>query len=160
VVLRNFGSSAATFTIGHARDSGSPHTVSSASSVTVPAKGTAKVSVTLNVPAATAGDSTAFRDVAGLITFTPTGGANNGVALSVPFYLVPQADSNVHTALSMSTLQKKRTASASITNPGGVIAGNADWYAWGISDPADTGGSNDVQAVGVQSFPSAGVFAF
>jgi minor extracellular serine protease Vpr len=162
VILRNFGSSPVSFTTGHQRDTGSPHSVAiSTGSVTVPANGTAKISVTLNVPAATAGNSSAFHDVAGLITFTPSGGANNGVALTVPYYLVPQAISNVHTALSMTTLQKKHSATANISNIGGVVAGNADWYSWGISDPEETGiGSNNIRAVGVQSFPNDGVLVF
>jgi subtilisin family serine protease len=162
VILRNFDSSPVTFTTGHQRDAGSTHSVAiSTGSVTVPGNGTAKVSITLNVPAPTAGDSSAFHDVAGLITFTPSGGANNGVALAVPYYLVPQAASNVHTALSMTTLQKKHAATANISNIGGVVAGNADWYSWGVPDPQETGlGSNNIRAVGVQSFPNDGVLAF
>ena len=160
VTLQNFAGSPVTFTIGHARDSGSPHSLSLPASVTVPANGSATIDVSLAVPAATAGDSSAFHDVAGLVTFTPTGGGNNGVALAVPYYLVPQALSQVSTGLSMAQLQKNGSATATLTNTGGVIAGNADWYAWGISDPKDAGGSNDIQAVGVQSFPNDGVLAF
>ena len=159
VTLRNFGNGAVTFTVGHARDSGSPHSIGAPSSVTVPAGGSAKVTVTLNVPAATVGNSSAFHDVAGLITFTPANGANNGVALGVPFYLVPKATSKVKTQLNMAQLQKTGSQTATITN-GGVITGNADWYSLGISDPQDGSGSNDIRAVGVQSFPNDGVLAF
>src|SRR5262249_39503951 len=158
VTLRNFGNSAVTFTIGHTRDSGSPHSVAVVGSITVPANATAKVSVTLNVPAATAGDSSAFRDVAGLVTFTPTNGANNGVALGVPFYLVPQATSKIKTQVNMLQLQNTGSQTATITNAAGLITGTADWYSWGISDPQDGTGSNDVRAAGVQAFP--GVLAF
>ena len=160
VTLRNFGASAVTFTVGHTRDSGSPHSITTVGSVTVPANGIAKVAVGLSVPAATAGDSSKFNDVAGLVTFTPANGANNGVALGVPFYLVPQATSQVKTVVNMSQLQKKGSQTATITNAAGVIAGNADWYSWGISDPQDGSGSNDLRAAGVQSFPNDGVFAF
>jgi subtilisin family serine protease len=159
VTLQNFGDSAVTFTIGHSRDAGSPHSLAVPSSVTVPAHGFARVAVGLQVPAATAGNSSAFRDVAGLVTFTPTGGANSGVALAVPYYLVPLAVSKVHTALSTKALQKKGSGTATLSN-GGVTTGAADWYALGIVDGADGLGSNDVRAVGVQTFPGDGVMAF
>ena len=74
VTLKNFGSSSVTFDIGHTEDSGDPHSLSLPGSVSVPAKGTAQIDVTLTVPAATTGDSSAFHDVAGLITFAPESG--------------------------------------------------------------------------------------
>jgi hypothetical protein len=124
----------------------------------VPARGEASVDVTLSVPSATGGKSAAFSDVAGLVTFTPTGGANQGVALRVPYYLVPQATSNVSTAIA-GTLSKTGTATATVTNAGGATTGSADWYAWGLTDGTDKGlDSNDVRNVGVQAFP--GVLAF
>ena len=66
-----------------------------ASSITVPAGGTASLSLTLNVPAATVGSSSsglAFREVAGLVRFTPASSSdNNNVTLRVSYYLVPRA---------------------------------------------------------------------
>ncbi len=48
---------------------------------------------------------------------------------------------------------------ATVTNKNGVLPGDADFYAWGLSDQKVMGGreSNDVRAVGTQSFafPSA-----
>jgi hypothetical protein len=158
VTLQNFGGTT-TFTIGHALDAGSPHSIVVPASVTVPAGGSASVNVRLNVPAATAGTSATFADVAGLLTFTPTGGANHGVTLSVPYYLVPQAVSQIKTSLNMNKLKKNGSAVATVSNTGAAAAGTADWYAWGLSDPKDKGlGANDLQAVGVQAFP--GVIAF
>ena len=56
--------------------------------------------VTLSVPAATAGDSSAFNDVAGLIELKPASAADNGgITLRVPYYLVPRALSDVDTKL-------------------------------------------------------------
>ncbi|HEY3542030.1 MAG TPA: S8 family serine peptidase [Gaiellaceae bacterium] len=164
ITLRNFGSTAATFAVSAGRDSGSPHSVSVPGSVTVPAGGEATVDVGLSVPVATAGGGTipfaqAFHDVAGAITFTPAAGSNNGVGLSVPYYLVPNALSNVHTSISTGQL-KSGSAAATITN-NGAVAGNADWYAWQISDPKERGlGANDVTSVGVQTFPGAKQLAF
>jgi hypothetical protein len=46
-----------------------------------------------------------------------------------------------------------------VTNRNGATTGAADWYAWGLSDPAEKGGGyDDIRAVGVQAFP--GVIAF
>jgi hypothetical protein len=106
------------------------------------------------------GDSSDFHDVSGLVTLTPKHGGNHGVALSMAYYLVPRALSKVRTSLNTNQLQKKGSATARLSNTG-VIAGNADWYAWGTLDPKEPAlGSNDIEAVGVQSFPSDGVLAF
>jgi subtilisin family serine protease len=162
VTLHNFSSQAVKFTVSHNRDTGSPHNVYfSLGVVTVPAHGTKTVSVHLVVPAKTAGNTSAFHDVAGLITFTPVNGANSDVALRVPYYLVPQALSKVHTALNVSTLKSQHAATAQVHNPNGIISGNADWYAWGISDANEAGlGSNNIRSIGVQTFPSDGVMVF
>jgi hypothetical protein len=157
VKIDNNGSSAATFNVTQAVPSGSPHTVSfSASSVTVPAHGSASVDVTLNVPAATAGSANggglSFHEVAGLVTLTPAAGSNNGVTLRVPYYLVPRPQAAVSTKVD---LQVGATATATVSNKAGApIAGDADFYAWGLADGKDKGNAaNDVRAVGVQSFP-------
>jgi subtilisin family serine protease len=162
ITLHNFSSQAMKFTVSHNHDSGSPHNVYfTTGTVTVPAHGTTTVSVHLVVTAKTAGDSSSFHDVAGLIRFTPASGANNGVGLTVPYYLVPQALSKVHTSLGVSVLNSKHVATAQVHNPNGIISGNADWYAWGISDANEAGiGSNNIKSVGVQSFPGDGVLAF
>jgi hypothetical protein len=158
VTLQSFGG-ATTFTIGHTLDAGSPHSIVAPASVTVPAGGSATVNVTLNVPAATAGTSAAFADVSGLLTFTPTGGANHDVTLRVPYYLVPQAVSQIKTSLNMGKLKKNGSAVATVSNTGAAATGTADWYAWGISDLKDKSlDANDLQAVGAQAFP--GVIAF
>jgi hypothetical protein len=160
VKLHNFGSVAASFDVSTTRDAGQPHTVALTSThVTVPARGDAEVKVRLSVPAATAGDSSAFHDVSGLVQFQPTGGGNNGVSLRVPYYLVPQAVSHIDTAIDTKKVTKTGSATATVTNKNGAITGTADWYAWGLTDGRDSSlGSNDVRAVGVQAFP--GVIAF
>ena len=157
--LRNRGSTPATFNVTVANASGSPHSVSfNKSTVKVQAKGDAEVVVQLSVPAATVGDSTAFREVAGLVVLTPASAADNGgVTLRVPYYLVPRALSDVSTDLSK-LKGVNPVANAKVTNKKGVIAGDADFYAWGLFDKKDKGhAANDVRAVGVQSFanPSA-----
>lgn len=166
VSLVNNGASAASFHVAEARASGSPHTLSlGKSALTVPAHSSATVNVTLQVPAASAGDSSAFREVAGLVEFTPVSGSDNGgIALRVPYYLVPRVRSNVSTDLGK-LKGPDPSALATVTNRKGAVAGDADFYAWGILDGQDNNGhhqndarnvTNDVRAIGTQSFPISG----
>jgi len=169
ISLRNHGSSDAIFKVAQAAASGSPHSLSlSRTSVRVPAHGETEISVTLDVPAATAGGSDAFQEVAGLVEITPASASDNaGVALRVPYYLVPRALSEVSTSIGRLRGTNPSTI-ATVTNKRGGIAGDADFYAWGIVDRRisgeDSNGdgdhqdqenpSNDVRAIGVQSFPN------
>jgi minor extracellular serine protease Vpr len=152
ITLRNLGTAPATFVVGTAAPQGAPHSVAlSTGSVTVPAAGTAAVNVTLNVPAGSVGSASAFREAAGLVTFSPQGGTNGGVALRVPYYLVPRGTSNVDAQLAATP----RTGNSSVTvRNTGVAAGDADFYQWGLTDPNDALPQNDVRAVGAQTLPS------
>jgi hypothetical protein len=131
---------------------GSPHSATlSDSQITVPARGKASVDLTLMVPAATAGNSDAFRDVSGVVTFTPTSvSSNGGVALTVPYLLVPRVSANVN-----ATLPKLKglppTATAKVTNAGSAIGAQADFYAWGLESSNDGLGHFDLRSAGVQS---------
>jgi len=156
IKLTNNGSTPATFNVAQAVPAGSPHSVSfNKSSVTVPANSEAEIVMTLEVPAATAGDSNGFREVAGLVQFTPATAADNAnVTLRVPYYLVPRSRSDVATTIGKLEGTNPSTV-ATVTNKHGVIAGDADFYAWGLEDKKDKGKvSNDIRAVGVQSFPN------
>jgi hypothetical protein len=142
---------------------GSPHAITlDRSHVTVRARESVEVGVTLEVPLATVGASNgaglSFREVAGIIKFTPATGADNGgVALHVPYYLVPRALSDVSTKIGRLSGTNPSTV-ATVTNRRGGIDGDADFYAWGLAARTVPGRvSNDVRAVGTQSFafPSA-----
>ncbi len=142
-------------------DQGSPHTISIyGSTVSVPPHGDREIHVRLSVQVATAGGPslagvTNFSDVAGILQLTPVSGSNNGVTLRVPYYMVPAAISNVQTRVDDSKINRTHTATAVTTNYRGAVLGNANWFAWGIKDKRNHGlGSNDLQAVGVQSFPA------
>jgi hypothetical protein len=160
IKVRNKGGSPATFNISQTNPAGSAHSVVLGSnSVTIPGGAEATVNVTLNVPVATVGDSNgaglSFREVAGLITFTPTGGSNNGVTLRVPYYLVPRALSGVTATMPRAVPTSSPSTNATLSNPSGPIAGNADFYAWGLNDSKESGSSAaDVRGIGVQSFAS------
>ena len=160
VTLYNNSASPLTYAVGSANAAGSAATVGlSPTSVTVPANGSAIVNVTLNVPAASVGNSAAFREVAGNVVFTSAGQPT----LRVPYYLVPRALSDASAAFDK-PLDPARSAKANVNlaNAAGVIAGNADFYAWGLEDADDVdeavlgGAGYDLRSVGVQSFDFGG----
>jgi minor extracellular serine protease Vpr len=157
ITVRNHGSSTVKLNASVAASAQSrPASVSfSASSVTVAAGGSAELDVTLNVPAASAGNSDAFREVSGNVVLS-----NSKTTLRVPYLLVPRALSDVKATLA--TPSFGTPVSTTVTNPAGVIPGTADFYQWGLTDAEDVnedvlGGSGyDLRAVGVQSFDFTG----
>jgi minor extracellular serine protease Vpr len=154
LTVRNNGSSPITFNVAVTPATGAPHTATvSQATLQVPAGGAANVLVRLAVPAATVGDATDFREVSGFVTFTPaTPTANGGVTLTVPYYLVPRALSDVR-AEARAFGPSRESSSVTIRNPNGVIAGNADFYAWGLESRPQGLAFFDPRAVGVQAFP-------
>jgi len=156
--VRNQGATIATFNVAVVRKAGSPHTATANRSVvTVPPRGEASIDVTLTVPVATVGAANgsglSYREVAGVVELTPANAADNsGVTLRVPYLLVPRALSNVSTRIAKLKGTNPATV-ATVTNHG-AIAGDADFYAWGLEGTKSPGkAGNDVRAVGVQSFP-------
>jgi minor extracellular serine protease Vpr len=133
VKLRNDGDADATFDVAALLPQGSPHTVGlDKTQVTVKAHKDADVRVTLNIPAATAGNSDAFRDVAGLITFTPVSGANGGIGMRVPYYVVPRVSSNVEAKLAAPVKASSPSGIVNVSNKDSAIAATADFYSWGL----------------------------
>ena len=168
IKLHNWGSTPATFNIA-ASSAGSPSSISiNPTSVTIPARGDKNVQVSLSVPIATAGDASAFRSVTGLVTFTPASSSDNsGIALHVPYVLVPQASSDLqlqHVDNGQFNPKKGQTtvtAPVTLTNNHGAADSIADWFAWGLKDNRSHGlGSDDLQAAGVVAYPSAGILFF
>ena len=143
--IENLSPHSGTFNISSALPTGSPHSVSfDETSFVVPGESTHFVDVTLNVPAATAGGSNG----AGLSfqrspvsSWSRRQGSefNSGIALRVPYYLVPRALSDIKTKLGSKLKPSNPTTTANITNEDGVIAGDADFYAWGLSDGKEAG---------------------
>jgi subtilisin family serine protease len=174
VKLTNLGNSPATFTVSSGSKAGSPHSVAlGGSSVTVPAHESVNFRVALSVPVATAGDSTSFHSVRGMVTFTPDAGQNNGVTLRVPYNLVPNAVSHANVKLDAGQLADTGTATASVTNSRGAANGFVDWFAWGLANGPDKNfesnangdvgaelGSAGLRAAGVQSYPAEQLLQF
>ena len=160
IKLINNGSTAANFNVAVANAAGRVHSVSfdKKTSVSVPANGSAQVTMTLQVPVATAGNADgaglSFREVAGLVQFTPVSATDNaGVTLRVPYYLVPRAQSDISTTIGTLAGTNPSTT-ATVTNKHGAIPASADFYAWGLQGQKVKGGksTNDIRAVGTQSF--------
>jgi len=153
ITLENHDRSPASYSVSVAKGPGSAHTATpDSTSITVSGHESATLHVKLAVPVATAGDSSAFRQVQGQIVLTPTSG-NNGVLLAVPYYLVPRARSIVKARL-RGDQGKGAHASATValTNGSKSVAGTADFYAWGLRGDHASLGSIGLRAVGVQSF--------
>ncbi|HEY6909773.1 MAG TPA: S8 family serine peptidase [Myxococcales bacterium] len=153
ISVRNLGASNATFAVGVVPVGGAPHTATaSASTLTVRAGKTEKLRLALSVPAATVGDSAAFREVAGIVTLSPTtANGNGGAALTIPYLLVPRARSAVNTQISDDFGPRHPSAVARLRNESRVVAGTADFYAWGLRGSNAAAGDAGLRAVGVQS---------
>lgn len=152
--VRNRGTSPVTFNLTAERAQGSPHQVLlNPTSITVPANNTFTVNVTISIDTATSGDSSAFRELAGVIALTPSAGSNGDATLNVPYYGVLRPQSNVVAAIAPRLGKSWTQAFARLTNASSEIAGSADFYAWGHNDDKDQG-YVDIRAAGVQSFAS------
>lgn len=153
--VRNDAAVATTFDVATTRPQGSPHDVTvSPHQILVPAHAERSIEVTIHVPAETAGNSDAFHDVAGLVTFTPTTATGNrGIKLTVPYYLVPRVSANVATKLPK-LHGATPSGAATVSNDNSAIGATADFYAWGLESPDAHLGRIDLRAAGVQSFDS------
>jgi minor extracellular serine protease Vpr len=146
--VQNRGKRAASFSVSAVKGSGAAHSVVvDPTSIALSGHESRTLHVKLAVPAATVGDSSAFRQVQGRIVLTPTSG-NGGAALSVPYYLVARARSDVQARLQ----EGDQSPTVRLINRSGVVAGTADFYAWGLRGNHENLGAAGLRAVGVQSF--------
>jgi len=164
IFLHNDSRQDVAFTVSVTNEAGSPHTLSlSRTQVRVPAGGEAQVTAQLVIPAETAGDATAFRDVAGLVTFTPASPSmNGGYALRVPYYVVPRVSSDVTAALESHRMAPGESGSVLLENRRSGVAGTADFYAWGLESKKarEIDGRLDLHAAGVQSLENGETLVF
>jgi subtilisin family serine protease len=154
--LVNKGRESVSFNVGTSVVSGDPHSVKlSRSHVTVPGSESVSISVSLTVPAATAGDTSTFNEAAGFVTLTPTHvDDNNGVALKLPYYLVERARSDVSAEFKDRLSLKQPTTLVKLRNDSDAgRSGSADFYALGLLGTRQGAAPYDIRAVGVQTFP-------
>ena len=172
--LQNTSNQAITYNLSnHFQTSDMGFVASMPASVTVPAKGTKVVSVTLSLSNAAAaalpdvapGDaatldvngaeiSVPLLHVAGALAVTPTTGGAGHQSVRVPWIVVPRATSDMRAAQRTKfTGGTVKTASVAVKNRG-VHDGNVDVFAWGLSDQKEGQGSIDLRAAGVQSLPT------
>jgi minor extracellular serine protease Vpr len=152
VEVQNLGDEAVTYTVAAAPVTGSSdHTVEAGTtSVTVPAGASEIVELTVSASAPEVASGTRgldFTDISGLVTFTPTAGAE--VALRVPYLAVPRARADVDVAREGRFSRGSSTATLAVTNPGDVPA-DALTYSWGVSAPDRGIEDADLQAAGVR----------
>ena len=160
LVVRNYGDATIVFNVTSTSASAVPHTLHFNSTVTVRPHSETELEVSLNVPVATVGSThdangnDLFTDIGGYLTFTPASSSmNGGVTLNVPYYLVPRARSDVFAFVAGPLGASHPKANVLLANVLGGIAGNADFYAWGLSNKPQGIESYDTRAVGVQSNP-------
>lgn len=162
VTVRNLGDTPITFRVTSTPRGGSPHTLRlSTSMLTVGPRRDAKFEVTLRVPVETVGAThdeelnPLFPEVAGYVSLTPVSSSmNGGVTLTLPYYLVPRARSNVAAVLAgkLDPKQTKAQTRVLLGNILGGISGSADFYTLGLHSPRRQGVTTyDTRAVGVQS---------
>ncbi len=158
--IKNFGHRTARFSIASSpalTASNVPHVLVVRDSVSVEGDEDVEIPVTIQVPAATVGAShdangnDVYRDAAGTITLTPVGASNNGVTLTVPYYLVPRVRSNVNAMLTGNLSAKHPTANLRLSNRGTQLPGTADFYSWGLFSPPVGDPDMNTRAVGVQT---------
>jgi minor extracellular serine protease Vpr len=159
ILVRNLGTERIALNVTVDKHSASvPHTIAvTPTTFTLAGGSSTRLRVAITVPAASAGDSSLFNQVAGLIHITPAAtGANGGAAAHVPYFIPTHGRSNVSAKLQRpfrptdppSNLLVSRVFVQNNNN----ITGTADFYAFGLSS------GNDyipfgLRAVGVQSFP-------
>ena len=156
VTVHNDGVKPVQFNITVAQAAGSvPGTITAPASVIVNAKSDAVFPVTLTVAASAFGGAFTFQDVAGTIKLTPSNlRLNNGVSLTVPYYLVAHRRSKLATtAITLNSLPAGAD-NLTVTNLGGALGGTPDFYSLGQVSLGPQGVPYaDTRAIGVQTWP-------
>lgn len=158
IQVKNLEKTTATFNVSATAVSGaSAHTVSvTPPTVFLPGKASALVGVTLTVPATGSGlDSTAFREVGGYVTLTPTGGSNGGSAITVPYYAVPRARADVSAAVFEPFSKRHPSTTAVVQNGSAKVNGKADVYSLGGAGNKSLG-QLGISALGVKTGAAPG----
>lgn len=158
--IENHGESAVQFNVSVTKVTGDPsvQVVPDQTSIWVGPDDDADLTVRLQVPAAgipathDANGNDVFADVSGYLTLTPaTPSMNNGVALRMPYYLVPRVRSNAFAFTDGTFGPSRPAARLYVTNFLGGMAASPDFYSWGLRNKPQGVPFFDTRAVGVQS---------
>jgi hypothetical protein len=153
IVVRNYDAFAMTFNVSlpAAYKQGVTHDVNVGMQIRVPARGTARLPISISVSPDAAAAPLDFNEIGGMVELTPaTTRTNRGVSLRIPYYAVVRPNARLDANVD-APRRRNPTGTATITNWRGAIAGTADLYNWGIEGTQEDIGCNDVRAVGVQA---------
>lgn len=162
LVVVNNGNTPIVFNVSTTPTSAVQHTVKvSDLSVFVPPHGRTPLQVSLSVTPAEVGGvfdaygNRVFDEVSGYLTFAPADRSmNHGIALHVPYYLVPRARSNVIAIMPQPLSPTHPQSQVQLANAwGGGITGEALFFTWGLSTPPEGLEYYDTRAVGVATSP-------
>jgi minor extracellular serine protease Vpr len=162
LTIRNHGKSPVTFALSSQQFSGAgPVQVGfSRQQVTVRPHDDSSVTVTLKVPTSSVGPthdpstgSPQFQEISGMVTLTPEQGDNNGVALNLPYYLVPRVRANSFAFTARDLGPKHPTNTLIVTNVGGATSAVTDFYSVGLLSSQQGLMQFDPRAIGAQAFP-------
>lgn len=153
IIVSNYGKKTVTFLVTVANVNGVPHMITlDANTINVDPRTNATLGLTLQVPAVTAGNSSGFFDASGLIVLTPVGNQNNGISLSVPYYMVPRSVSAVNASIHSIIGSSSKYIVSVINNNGPIAAQSVEFFAWSIHVNETTNPTfSSVRAVGVRS---------
>jgi hypothetical protein len=163
LTIRNHGSSPVTFHLSSSQVSGGPaQVVFSRDTVRVAPHGGEDVAVILKVLASSVGPThdpstgaTQFQEISGLVTLTPGAGQNGGVALTLPYYLVPRVRANSFAFTARPLGPRNPANTLYVTNFGGATSAVTDYYSLGLFGSPSGLVQFDPRAVGAQAFPLA-----
>jgi minor extracellular serine protease Vpr len=162
LVVVNNGNTPIVFNVSATPTSAVQHTIRpSELSVFVPPHGRTPLQVSLSVTPAEVGrvqdgnGNRIFNEVSGYLTFTPADPSmNHGVALHVPYYLVPRARSNVIAMMTQPLSLMHPQGQVALANAwGGGVAGEPLFFTWGLYSPPQGLEYYDTRAVGVATSP-------
>ena len=81
------------------------------------------------------GGTNAFKEIAGTVDFSPAAGSNAGVALRVPYYLVPRPNARIKSSPNSLRFTPSSTSKQlNVHNQDGQVSGTGDFYVWGLEE--------------------------
>jgi len=155
IIIKNEANVSLSFTVQVGNVIGVPHSIYLNSSLVVDGLQNSSLLINLQVPAATAGNSSGFFDASGVIILTPLGYGNNAIRLSVPYYIVPRSVSSIASSVDH-IYETASEYNISVSNTyGPFTAQTVSFFSWGIhGDESISSSYTSVRAVGAIDTPN------